>query len=217
MSRRQSPRRGKKGQPSKSPSKRWLKAKAALQQFHAKQRRKRMDAIHKLTAVLTSGEHYDAIMMEDLNVKRMTTRKRGKGRRAKAKLNSAILSQAWGEIRRQLQYKSEQAGIAFRVVNPAYTSQQCSQCGHTERKNRLTQAVFRCVACGHTSNADLNAAMNIKAAGHVASARGGDVRRQESAATLTNAATPVAQHCAVKREALANQQLGCSDLPEARS
>ena len=131
----------------------------------------------------------------------MTARKRGRGRRAKAKLNRAILSKAWGEIRRQLHYKSERAGIAFQVVNPAYTSQQCRKCGHTERKNRPTQAVFRCMACGHTDNADTNAAMNIRAAGHVVQAaevvkaRGGDVRRQEPATTLVMVAAPV------KREA----------------
>ncbi|MFT4979068.1 MAG: IS605 OrfB family transposase, partial [Myxococcota bacterium] len=165
LSRRQGPRRGV------SPSRRWLKAKAALQRFHAQLRWRRLDTIHKLTATLTNGEQTDAIVMEDLNVKGMTTQKRGKGRRAKAKLNAAILSQAWGEIRRQLVYKSERAGIAFRVVDPAYTSQMCSKCGHTERMNRTTQADFECRACGHTDNADHNAAKNISAAGQAAAAR----------------------------------------------
>ena len=139
--------------------------------------------------------------MEDLNVKGMTTRKRGKGRRAKAKLNAAILSQGWGEIRRQLSYKCERAGIAFRVVDPAYTSQMCSECGHTERMNRSTQATFQCKACGHTENADLNAAKNISAAGRAAAARGGDVRRPRPAPKQPPAAAPM------KREPWVSEQI----------
>lgn len=50
------------------------------------------------------------------------------------------------------------------TINPAYTSQRCHQCGHTAKKNRESQAVFRCVNCGYTDNADINAARNILAA-----------------------------------------------------
>jgi transposase len=57
-------------------------------------------------------------------------------------------------------------------VNPAYTSQCCSACGHVAKDNRESQAVFLCVACGYTGNADVNAAINI-AAGHAVTARGG--------------------------------------------
>ena len=67
-------------------------------------------------------------------------------------------------------------------VNPAYTSQRCSACGHTVRENRPTQARFECEACGHSENADLNAAKNIRAAGRVVwvekpEACGAEVRR----------------------------------------
>jgi putative transposase len=39
--------------------------------------------------------------------------------------------------------------------------QQCSECGHVDTDNRPSQAVFHCQACGHTENADTNAAKNI--------------------------------------------------------
>jgi Putative transposase DNA-binding domain len=42
-------------------------------------------------------------------------------------------------------------------VNPAYTSQTWSHCGHSEKANRKSQAEFLCVACGFTAHADLNA------------------------------------------------------------
>jgi putative transposase len=51
-------------------------------------------------------------------------------------------------------------------VNPAYTSQTCSRCGHIHPGNRKSQAEFVCLSCGFTANADLNAAINIKRAGH---------------------------------------------------
>ncbi len=58
-------------------------------------------------------------------------------------------------------------------VPAAYTSQKCAKCGHTEKANRKPQREFRCVACGHKNNADLNASANILASGIGAAARGG--------------------------------------------
>ena len=52
------------------------------------------------------------------------------------------------------------------------TSRRCNACGHVAAENRKSQAVFCCVACGHTANADVNAAKNI-AAGCAVTARGG--------------------------------------------
>src|SRR5262249_39590543 len=52
-------------------------------------------------------------------------------------------------------------GIAIVLVDPKHTSQRCNACGHTERRNRKSQAEFCCVVCGHTAHADCNAAANI--------------------------------------------------------
>ncbi len=49
------------------------------------------------------------------------------------------------------------------MIDGAYTSQQCSVCGFISPDNRTSQAEFRCLACGHAENADLNAALNIAA------------------------------------------------------
>jgi hypothetical protein len=52
-------------------------------------------------------------------------------------------------------------------VNPAYTSQTCHNCGHTDSESRESQARFRCTRCSHECHADVNAATNIlSAAGH---------------------------------------------------
>lgn len=60
----------------------------------------------------------------------------------------------------RLQRECEHRRSMFRSVNPAYTSQSCSKCSHTERKNRVGE-LFKCLSCGYTINADHNAAMNI--------------------------------------------------------
>jgi transposase len=58
-------------------------------------------------------------------------------------------------------------------VRVAFTSQCCSACGHVAAESRKSQALFACVVCDFTCNADVNAARNI-AAGHAVTARGGD-------------------------------------------
>ena len=73
-------------------------------------------------------------------------------------------------------------------VNPAYTSMRCSECGHTEQKNRKSQADFCCLACGYTDNADVNAAKNIIAAGLAVTERG---RQSHAAPTKAKHSDPV--------------------------
>jgi len=79
-----------------------------------------------------------------------------------------MLDAAWGEFRRQLSYKTAACGGAVVAVNPAYSSRTCRVCGHESADNRKTQAVFACVACGHTEHADVHAAKVILARGTAA-------------------------------------------------
>ncbi len=67
------------------------------------------------------------------------------------------------QFRSFLEYKALVAGVPVVAVDPAYTSQDCAECGHRDRRNRKTQATFRCLACGHTDSADRNGARNIRA------------------------------------------------------
>ena len=68
---------------------------------------------------------------------------------------------AFRELRFFIDYKAKLAGVLVQFVDPAYTSQMCSVCGHTSRENRKTQADFVCCACGYSENADYNASKNI--------------------------------------------------------
>ena len=145
------------------------KARTRLAEFQARIARRRRDAIHKATTHL--AKNHGLVVIEDLRVKDMTGSAKGtleapgKNVRQKAGLNRAILDKGWGEVRRQMEYKCRWQGSTLLAVNPAYTSQECSRCHHTEAGNRRSQDRFVCLACGHSENADVNAARNILAAG----------------------------------------------------
>jgi transposase len=62
-------------------------------------------------------------------------------------------------------YKAERAGVPVVEVNPRSTSRECPECGHIDKRNRRTQAVFQCRGCGHTGHADCVAAENIRRRG----------------------------------------------------
>ena len=73
-----------------------------------------------------------------------------------------------------LEYKQQWQGGLLIKVNPRYTSQTCFECKYIAKENRQTQAKFECVKCRYITNADINAARNILAAGHaVLSVEGG--------------------------------------------
>ena len=54
------------------------------------------------------------------------------------------------------------AGVPLALVDPRDTSRTCSACGHCAKENRRSQAEFVCQSCGHSLNADFNAALNIR-------------------------------------------------------
>ncbi|MEV1248799.1 transposase [Nonomuraea sp. NPDC049750] len=62
-------------------------------------------------------------------------------------------------------YKAARAGVAFLLVDPAYTSQACPECGHVSRANRPARGRFVCQRCGLAGHADHIAARNIAARG----------------------------------------------------
>ncbi len=82
--------------------------------------------------------------------------------RAKAGLNRQILDKNWHKLEVYTQYKAHQAGKAFFKVAPNHTSQECAHCHHIHPDNRRSQARFPCRSCGHTDNADFNAAKVIR-------------------------------------------------------
>ena len=62
-------------------------------------------------------------------------------------------------------YKANHDGKVFIKVSPRFSSQECAKCGHIHPGNRQTQSQFVCQKCGHSENADQNAAEVIKKRG----------------------------------------------------
>ncbi|WP_276973282.1 RNA-guided endonuclease InsQ/TnpB family protein [Ferrimicrobium acidiphilum] len=160
-------------------SNRKSRTKLAIAKISTREKDRRKDWIEKTTIDLVRS--YDLIVLEDLKIKNMTKSAKGtvespgKNVRQKAGLNRSILAQSWGLFRKRLTDKATNATVPVEIItiNPAYTSLRCSECGHTDKENRKSQAVFCCKACDYTGNADLNAAKNILAAEHAVSGRGG--------------------------------------------
>jgi len=148
----------------------WKKAKRQVQKLHSRINNLRRDYLHKVST--TIRKNHAMIVIGDLKVANLsksaagTVSQPGRNVRAKSGLNRSILDQGWYELRRQLEYKQRWRGGQVLAINPAYTSQKCACCGHTTQENRQSQSKFKCLECGYTENADINAARNILAAGH---------------------------------------------------
>jgi len=156
-------------------SARWRKQKARIARLHAYAANARRDFLHK--ASLAIAKSHGMVAIEKLQVKSMsrsangTAEKPGRNVKAKSGLNRSILDKGWGTFATLIRYKLADRGGTLIEVDPAYTSQMCSTCGHVSKQSRKSQSEFSCVSCGHTANADTNAAINILAAGHAVSAR----------------------------------------------
>ena len=82
--------------------------------------------------------------------------------RARRSQRGALHSWAFGQLKQLIVYKAQLVGVPVDAdVDPRNTSRQCPRCGHTSKRNRPSQAKFRCVECGHRGHADHIAASNI--------------------------------------------------------
>ncbi|MHC5261006.1 RNA-guided endonuclease InsQ/TnpB family protein [Streptomyces sp. UC4497] len=90
----------------------------------------------------------------------------------------ALSSWPFHQLGQHLAYKARRAGVPFLEVDPAYTSQRCVRCGHTEKANRSTRDHFCCRRCGLAGPADHVAGVNVR-------------NRARSAWVLVNAPVPV--------------------------
>ena len=157
----------------KRGSTRRRKAAAKVARLHGKIRRQRLDHAHKASLAVVRA--HDLIVHEELRIANMTARPRPRpdgtgnygpnGAAAKGGLNKSIHDAGWGIFLRVLSAKAESAGRTTIAANPRHTSQRCAQCGSVAAGNRVSQAEFRCLGCGHEAHADVNAAQNILRAG----------------------------------------------------
>ncbi|MGW5189868.1 RNA-guided endonuclease InsQ/TnpB family protein [Kribbella sp. NPDC004138] len=168
-------------------SNRRAKLRATIARLKARETDRRKNWVEQTSTDL--ARRFDTIRVEDLHIAQMTRSAKGTadqpGRNVaqKAGLNRGILASAWGLLVTRLEHK---APGRIERISPAYTSQTCSRCGIVDREARESQAAFRCRSCGHTANADVNAAVNIAAGRAVAARRdplSGSEKREPQLAT----------------------------------
>lgn len=156
----------------RNPSRAYERIDREISQLYAKAHHIRDDWQHKTTTSLV--KQYDLIVLEDLNLQGMSRKAKAKpdpnrpgaflhnGQSAKRGLNRSLRAASLAGIVSKLEYKTQLTGQnRLILVNPAYTSQTCSECGYCDSRNRESQANFECKQCHMSMNADLNAANNI--------------------------------------------------------
>ncbi len=126
------------------------KLNKALQKRHNKIKNKRKDFCHQLSRKIVNK--YSKIFVEDLNINNM--------KEGMKYLSKNINDASWNLFINNLIYKAEDAGRLIKLVNPAYTSQDCSNCSYRVKK-KLSDRIHICPNCGLKIDRDLNAAKNI--------------------------------------------------------
>lgn len=131
----------------KKGSKNRQKAKQRLAVAYERLTNRRRDFLHKTSRRLVNS--YSFLALENLNVAGL----------AKGFLAKSVLDCGWAEFVSMIGYKAEEAGCEVMLVDPAHTSQRCSNCGLV-RKKSLAERWHDC-PCGASMHRDLNAAINI--------------------------------------------------------
>jgi putative transposase len=185
--RRVSRRRGPDRRTGQQPSNRWRKARARADRIHTRVANLRRDDSHRFTTPLV--RKYNVIVIEDLHVAGMVRNRR---------LARHIAGAGWAEIRRQLTYKTQRAGVRLIVADRWFASSKiCSGCGAAKAKLGLSERSYVCTACGLVLDRDLNAARNLVA---LAAAGTGELRRELPDGSDVRPAVPARPAVAPPRE-----------------
>lgn len=116
------------------------------------------DVDHRAAKRLADTPGIGVMAFEDLSqIRRLARKGTRTGRRRRNMLNQWPFSQ----LQEFAAYKAAAKGIQVVMVDPAYTSQRCNRCGYVDKGNR-DRARFDCLNCGHSDDADHNAALNIR-------------------------------------------------------
>ena len=130
------------------------KAARRLGRVHARVAHLRRNLLHSITTELARG--YTSVTVEDLNAAGMLANRR---------LARVVSDAAFGELRRQLAYKTSWYGTELVVADRWYpSSKTCSGCGNVRADLTLGDRVYACDGphgCGLVLDRDVNAAVNL--------------------------------------------------------
>ena len=158
------------------------RARKKVAKIHRKIERQRDDFSHKVSWNLV--ETHDLIVFENLNTAGMVKNHH---------LAKSIGDASWDKIVQYATYKAESAGAVVILVDPMYTSQECSRCGNIKHDLELSDRVYHCDVCGLVMDRDLNAAINIRNCGIAKVGRGTPEFTPVEIGALPERATPVVE------------------------
>ena len=130
--------------------------KKRVKAIHAKIKNRRQDHLHKLSTRLVRENA--AIFVGNVNASGL----------AKTKMAKSVMDAGWSTFRTMLEYKSHQAQVMFAVVNEAWSTQTCHECGSIagpKGQTGLNERKWDCPDCGAHHLRDVNAAINIRERG----------------------------------------------------
>lgn len=126
--------------------------KRQVRTIHAKIANRRKDSLHKFSRKLV--DRCSRITVGDVSASKM----------AQTNMAKSVLDAGWSMLRGYLKYKCDHAGVAYREVDEAYTTQTCSAClARTGPRGKagLNTRQWTCGVCGSNHEHDRNAACNI--------------------------------------------------------
>jgi putative transposase len=148
-------------------AKRRQKLKRQIARVYERIANSRTDTLHKFSTDMV--RRFDVIYIEDLNVRGMVKNH---------SLARALSDASLGAAARMLQEKAERYGKKVERIDRWFpSSKTCSCCGHIQERMPLDVRNWTCPSCGTAHDRDVNAAVNILAAGQAVTAHGGTVRR----------------------------------------
>ena len=127
-----------------------LKARIRVAKQYERLVNTRDDFLHKASRYYVNN--YDAIGMEDMTITNMVHNKH---------LSKSILDASWGRLRQFMAYKAENAGKTFVTVNFRGTTQRCSNCSETVKKD-LSERMHKCPYCSFEVPRDHNSALEVR-------------------------------------------------------
>ena len=128
------------------------KARLRYAKAHEHVTNKRIHNLHEETSKIVNENQ--VIIVEDLNVKGMIKNH---------KLAKSIQDVSWGELLRQLEYKSKWYGRTFHKINRFFpSSKTCNGCSFVLGTLPLATREWQCPSCNQINDRDLNAAKNIR-------------------------------------------------------
>jgi len=136
-------------------------ARRKLKRVSGRQRRFMADLNHRISKTIVEPlVKGDCIVMENLNGIRDGVTIKGK-RKGKT-LNRLTNNWAFYQLQRFIDYKASGKGVWVIYVDPYYTSKTCSNCGEIFSVRPKKRGFFKCLHCGFSCNADLNASRNLR-------------------------------------------------------